>query len=154
MATDAAIDAVANALFDKPNPWVAEAYSAYDVEPRVFASSDEVAQYTRSVVAQPRGLAFLFVVYPDMNGRAIRETIRLDPKHVPGHKLRYTWQGLGLISVQLAREGIRSHIAANSQARAEKWAPTYPDWDVPGAWNWKAVASHTRRLQRVLKSFM
>ena len=154
MVTDAAIDAVATALFDKPNPWVAEAYSAYDVEPLLFASSDEVAKYARSVLAQPRGLAFLFVVYPDMNGRAVRETIRLDPKHVPGHKLRYTWQGLGLISVQLAREGIRSRVAANSQARAKKWAPTYPDWEGPGAWNWKAVASHTRRLQRVLKRFM
>ena len=154
MLTDSAIDAVADALFEKPNPWVAEAYSAYDAEPLLFASSDEVAKYARSVLAQPRGLAFLFVVYPDMNGRAVRETIRLDPKSVPGHTLRYTWQGLGLISVQLSREGFRSRIAANSQARAEKWAPTYPDWDGPGVWNWKAVASHTRRLQRVLRRFM
>lgn len=154
MVTDSTIDAVAVALFEKPNPWVAEAYSAYDAEPLLFASSDEVAKYFRSVLAQPRGLAFLFVVYPDMNGRAVRETIRLDPKHVSGHKLRYTWQGLGLISVQLAREGTRSRIAANSQARAEKWAPTYPQWDGPDTWNWKAVASHTRRLQRVLKRSM
>jgi hypothetical protein len=154
LLTDSAIDAVSGALFEKPNPWVAEAYSAYDAEPLLFASSDEVAKYIRGVLALPRGLAFLFVVYPDMNGRAVRETIRLDPKHVPGHKLRYTWQGLGLISVQLAHEGVRSHIAANSQARAEKWAPTYPLWDGPGTWNWKAVASHTRRLQRVLKRFV
>jgi hypothetical protein len=67
---------------------------------------------------------------------------------------RGIWQGLGLISVQLAREGVRSRIVANSQARAEKWAPTYPLWDGPGAWNWKAVASHPRRLQRVLKRFV
>jgi hypothetical protein len=157
--TDAAVVAVAEAVFAKPSPWVAEAYSAYDAEPLLFASETEVLSYARSTLAQPRGRVFLFVVYPDMNGRAVRETIHLNPKSVPGHKLRYTWNGLGLISIQLYGEGLhgeglRSNIAANSQARAEAWAPTYPNWDGPESWNWQAVASHVRRLKRVLKRSM
>lgn len=141
-------------MFEKPDPWVAEAYSRFDAEPLLFSSSEDVAAYMRRTLAQSRSLAFFFVVYPDMNGRAVRETIHLKPGSVPGHTLRYTWGGLGLISVQLAREGVGSRVAANSQARAEKWASTYPDWDGPSVWNWKAMASHTRRLKRVLKRFL
>jgi len=151
---DSAVAAIAEAVFEKPDPWVAEAYSGFDSDPLLFFSSDEVADYIRGTLAQPRGLVFFFLVYPDMSGRAVRETIHLEPESVPGHTLRYTWGGLGLISVQLARENGRSRVAANSQARAEKWASTYPHWDGPGVWNWKAVASHTRRLQRVLKRFV
>ena len=154
MLTDTAIVAVANAIFEKPSPWVAEAYSEYDREPLLFSSGKEVASYVRSIVAQPRGLAFLFVVYPDMNGRPVRRKIHLDPNHVPGHRHRYTWDGLGLISVQLSQEPNRSRIAANSQVRAERWSPTYPDWDGPDTWNWKAIESHKRRLQRVLKKYL
>ncbi len=144
---------MAQAVFNSPDPWVAEAYSAYDKEPLVFSSADQLARYIRSTVAKPRGLAFFFVVYPDMNGHAVRETIHLKPGSVPGHSLRYSWQGWGLISVQLTREGLtRSRVAANSRARAQKWASTYPDWDGPDAWNWTAVRRHAGRLQRVLRS--
>jgi len=153
LLTDSAIDAVAAAVFRAPDPWVAEAYSAYDKEPLCFSSQDELARYLLTTLAEPRGHAFVFVVYPDMKGRAVRETIQLKPGSVPGHSKRYTWHGWGLISVQLYREGsIFSRVSANSQARAEKWASTYPDWDGPSAWNWKVVGSHARRLQRVLKS--
>jgi hypothetical protein len=154
LLTDSAIDTVAAAIFEKPLPFVSEAYSAYDAEPITFHSAPEVAQYIRRVIDEPRGLAFFFVVYPDMGGSAIRETIRLKPGSVPGHKLRYTWQGWGLISLQLTRgnqPGSSSRVAANSLARAKKWVSTHPEWDPPGTWNWSAVASHTRRLQRVLR---
>ena len=155
MLTDAAIDAVAAAVFRAPDPWVAEAYSAYDKEPLFFSSKDELASYFRITLAEPQGHAFVFVVYPDMKGRAVRETIKLKPGSVPGYSTRYTWQGWGLISIQLYREGsIRSRVSPNSQGRAEKWASTYPEWDGPSAWNWEVVGRHARRLQRVLKSAM
>jgi hypothetical protein len=152
---DSAIKTMAAAVFARPDPWVSEAYSAFDVEPRQFSSTDELADYIRTTVAEPRGLAYFFVLYPDMAGRAVRETIRLKPGSVPGHKLRYTWQGWGLISVQLVRDDqldYPSRVSANSLARAEKWASTKPSWDLPSTWNWKAVTSHARRLQRVLNS--
>lgn len=151
MLADSAIESLATAIFDRPNPWVAEAYSAYDQEPLIFSSADEVSRYFRETLSRPKGHAFVFVVYPDMNGNASREVIKLTPGSVPGHTMRYTWHGWGLISVQLYREGnIRSRISANSQKRAEKWASTYPNWEPPSIWNWKMVGSHARRLQRAL----
>jgi hypothetical protein len=154
LLSDSAIDSLAVAIFEKPSPWVSEAYSAYDAEPVHFFSAGALAQYARRVVGEPRGLAFVFVVYPDMGGFPIQEAIRLKPGSVSGHALRYTWQGWGLSSVQLTRAqhpAPASRIAANSLARATKWAPTQPSWPSPSTWNWNAVASHTRRLQRVLK---
>ena len=155
MLSDSAIAAMAAAIFDKPEPWVSEAYSQFDAEPVRFESADELADYLRATVSRPRGHAFVFLTYPDMGGRPVRETIHLkNGGTLDGHKLRYTWQGWGLISVQLTRDvqpGAISRVAANSQARAEKWSSTYPQWDLPSTWNWKAVTSHTRRLQRVLK---
>jgi hypothetical protein len=151
--TDSAIDAIAAAVFAKPDPFVVEAYSAPDEEPVQFDSSELLARYMKSETSKPRGLAFVFVVYPDMGGRPDRKTIRLDPHHCPGQKLRYTWDGLGLISIQLygdAKTGM-SRIAANSEARANAWAPTYPGWVAPDSWNWVAVQRHTRRLQRILR---
>jgi hypothetical protein len=151
--TEAVVDAVAAGVFAKPDPFVVEAYSTPDREPLSFASPAELANYVKAQISHPRGLAFVFVVYPDMGGRPVRKTIHLDPKHCPGRKLRYTWDGWGLISVQLygSEQYGLSRVVANSAARANAWASTYPDWNAPDSWNWKAVESHTRRLQRILK---
>jgi hypothetical protein len=151
--TDQAIESIAAAVFDKPDAWVVEAYSDFDMPPRQFTSPAELAQYAKERLSKSRGLAFFFVIYPDMGGRAVRQTIQLKPGSVPGHKLRYTWEGWGLISILLERgdhPNSSSHVAANSERRAAKWESTYPKWDPPSTWNWKAVASHARRLQRVL----
>lgn len=150
--TAAAIEAIAAAVFAPPDPFVVEAYSEPDHEPVRFATQRHLVAYISAQASQPRGLAYVFVVYPDMVGLPVRETIHLDPKHYPGHRLRYTWQGWGLISVQIygAEQARRSSISANSAARAKAWASTYPGWSAPDQWNWKAVESHTRRLQRIL----
>jgi hypothetical protein len=152
--SDASIDAIAAAVFAKPDPIVVEAYSEPGQLPQTFTSADQLAHYVRSQLSQPKGLAYVLVVYPDMGGAPTRRTINLDPAQCSGHKFRYTWDGFGLISVQLQNPVgpmSRSRIAANSQRRASAWASTYPEWQQPHNWNWKAVASHTRRLQRVLK---
>jgi hypothetical protein len=131
---------------------VAEAYSEPGKEPRQFDSAADLAEYIRVEIGKPRGFVDLIVVYPDMGGRPVRRTIHLDPNHCPGHELRYTWDGLGMISVQLygaARYG-ESRICSNSQERARAWTSTDPDSSPPEVWNWKAVESHTRRLKRVL----
>jgi hypothetical protein len=150
----AAIERIAAAIFSKPGAEVLEAYSDYDREPLEFRSAAELTDYAKKRVLEERALAFIFVRYPDMGGSAIRETIHLRPGAVANHKLRYTWQGWGLISIQLQGGGAphpRSRIAANSEARALKWGPTHPAWGPPKTWNWSAVQRHTRRLQRVLK---
>ncbi len=151
--TESAIDAISVAVFARPDPFVAEAYSEPDKEPRTFKTASDLASHIKDQIAAPRGLADVIVVYPDMGGRAVRRTIHLDPTHCPGQKVRYTWDGFGIISLQLygSDQFRMSRISANSPARAQAWAPTYPNWNPPDGWNWKAVESHTRRLQRFLK---
>lgn len=149
-----AVNSIAEAIFAKPGVRVVEAYSDFDVIPREFSSASEVAAYARECAQRPNGLLHLFVHYPDMGGRLVRETIRLKPGAVPGHSLRYTWNGWGLIAVQLYlsnKPSLLSRIVANSEVRASGWADTYPEVDAPDTWRWSAVKSHVRRLQRVLK---
>jgi hypothetical protein len=119
----------------------------------LFKTAADLANHINGQLAAPRGMADIVVVYSDMVGHPVRRTIHLDPKHCPGQKLRYTWDGFGMISLQLYgfEQFQMSRICSNSQARAQAWAPTYPEWSPPDDWNWKAVESHTRRLQRVLK---
>ena len=154
LLTEQTIDAIAAAVFDRPDAWVVEAYSDYDAPPLKFESAAELAQYAKRKLAEPKGSAFVFVTYPDMFGAPVRRTIHLKPGSVPGHKLRYTWEGWGLISILLEggdQRSRHSHVAANSEKRAAKWQSTNPNLDPPSTWNWKAVAGHVRRLQRVLK---
>jgi hypothetical protein len=152
--TEQAIDTIASAIFEVPGAQVFEAYSDFDKEPRRFASADELGRYVKDRISTPDGMAHVFVVYPDMAGRAVRKMIQLDPAKVPEHTIRYTWEGWGLISVQLGAEnGLQSAscVTANSEKRAIKWASTYSDLPPPNTWNWKCVKSHMRRLQRVLQ---
>jgi hypothetical protein len=154
VVTDAGIREIAEAVFAKPTPWVAEAYSEFDALPRLFDSAEDLSSYLRLMVDKPSGQAYVFVVYPDMGGLPQKKTIHLKPGSVPGHKLRYTWQGWGLISIQIGRHNqpnALSRVSANSEKRAMKWAPTYPALEPPSTWNWSSVANHTRRLQRVFR---
>jgi len=148
-----AIIAIADAVFDKPSPIVVEAYSDFDQDPLDFKNSPQLAAYIEFQLSKQKGLAYFFVVYPDMRGEPIRRTIHINPEKVPGKKLRYTWQGWGLISVQLATPdfGLGSSINANSEKRAVKWASTNTEIPPPSSWDWFAVESHKKRLQRVLK---
>lgn len=152
--TEQSVDTIASAIFEVPGAAVFEAYSDFDKEPRQFASANELGRYIKDAISAPSGMAHVFVVYPDMAGRAVRKMIRLDPVKIPEHAIRYTWEGWGLISVQLGTGTdpySASCVTANSEKRATKWASTYPDLPPPKTWNWKCVKSHVRRLQRVLK---
>lgn len=147
------IDAIASAIFDRPAPFVVEAYSAYDREPLAFDNAGLMTDYVRDCLASKDAFAYLFVVYPDMAGCASKKTIRLNPAKTDGHTFRYSWSGWGLIQVQLSNRPAPNHesrIASSSEKRAIAWAHTYPELPAPSTWNWKAVASHTRRLKRVL----
>ncbi len=147
------IDCLAEAVFAVDNPQVVEAYSEYDLEPISFSSSLELSSYINRKLSVPKGLAHIFVVYPDMEGNLIKRTIELNSLKVPNHKFRYTWEGWGLISIHVASPefGLPSCVSANTEARAIKWTPTRHEIDPPSLWNWAAVKKHTSRLQRVLK---
>lgn len=152
--TDLAIDSIAAAVFEKPGVEVLEAYSDFELTPRRFESAQQLVRFIKERLSVPKGIAYFFVVYPDMAGRATRKTINLKPGSVPGKTVRYTWEGWGLISVILeyADQFNRcSRVAANTRKRAEKWESMYPEMESPDVWNWSAVEGHARRLRRVLK---
>ncbi len=153
--TDAEISSFANAVFDVPRVEVLEAYSSYGKVPRHFESASQLAQYIQQSLSTQKGMAYFFVVYPDMAGRPMRKKIQLKPNSVPGETFRYTWEGWGLISVifQNADHEIgKCSVSANSKNRAEKWTSTYPEWPLPDTWNWPAVGRHTRRLRSAMKT--
>jgi hypothetical protein len=149
------INLLTEAIFSVERPQVVEAYSEYDCEPISFNSSLELSDYIKQKISNPKGLAYLFVVYPDMEGTAIKRKIELNPLKGPNHKFRYTWEGWGLISVQVASPdlGIVSKIDANSESRAIKWFSIYPEMEPPSVWNWSAVKKHQSRLKRALKKW-
>jgi hypothetical protein len=156
MLTDTAIASFANAIFeDAPSVEVLEAYSNYGEVPRRFESAIDLTRYIRDSLSAPKGMAYFFVVYPDMAGRPIRKRIDLKPNSVPGETFRYTWEGWGLISVIFKHADQQERgcsVRANSRKRAEKWRSTYPDWPLPDTWNWPAVERHSRRLRRAMKA--
>ena len=147
-------DALTAGIFAKPNPFVTEAYSEPGQEALVFSSAEALATFMQRQMAQPRGYVFLFVAYPDMLGAPIPKRINLTRPESPERHFRYTWEGWGLISVQLHGPGqpVPSHISSNSATRAQTWSATHPEWHSPDEWDWKAVERHTRRLQRILRS--
>ena len=153
--SEAAVEAVAQAIFASTGATVFEAYSRFDAEPRRFADAAELcAHAAQHRGPPPRDSIQLIAYYPDMGGRLVQRKILLDPDKVASHTHRYTFDGWGLVSVYLHLAGksvIGSFVSANSRKRAEKWAPTITDWDPPDAWNWKAVASHERRIARALR---
>jgi len=153
--SEVAIERFADAVFDSPEVLVLEAYSEYDIEALQLSSKLELVRFIQLRFSMPDHHAFFFVVYPDMIGKPIKKTIHLDQRRVREGKIRYTWEGWGLISVMLEREeqpAKRSNVASSTAARALKWQSTHTEWPAPSTWNWKAVSKHTRRLQRVLEN--
>lgn len=147
---------ICESIFSIDNPLVVEAYSECDVKPLAFKTSGDLEQYILKKIADPKGLAHLFIVYPEMKGKARLKKIKFNPKQVPEHRYRYTWDGWGMITVQIVGSdfGMSSNIRANSEARAKKWAPTYPEFESPSTWDWKVVTKHKNRLKRVLKKYV
>ena len=152
--SDARVEALASAVFAKPDPTVVEAYSALDQPLRYFHTAEQLCSYVAEQRLLPGGSAHVGVRYPDMLGRVVESRISLQPEKCAGHTFRIQPVGWGIVWVYLQHSAdprLPSRVTANSQARAEKWACTYPDWAPPSSWNWSAVGSHCRRLSRVLK---
>jgi len=148
------IEALAAAVFASPGALVLEAYSDFDKEPRQLHSPEQLAEFILLAFIGKDRVAHFFVVYPDMLGQPMRETIHLDQARVPEGSVRYTWSGWGLISIVVhayPNASSKPSVTSNSEVRARAWAPVHSEWPSPDAWDWKAVERHTRRLRRVLK---
>ena len=145
---------MAEAIFAKPGAAVAQAYSEVEQDTLHFRSPAELCAYAARLEADGASDVLLVVHYPDMAGQFAPTRVALDPAKCAGLTYRYVYEGWGLIRVYLrlsGGKGLASNVGANSQKRAEKWQPHYPEFGSPDAWNWGAVGRHERRLIRVLK---
>ena len=151
--SDEAIQIIVDAIFDENPSAVIEAYSALGQPARVFASSQELCAYAEARRNSDERSVHIAVHYPDMAGRVVNTRLALDPARCAGHTYRFRADGWGLIQVylQLGSGSLQSFISANSEKRASAWAATFPEIDLPAAWDWVAVARHLRRLRRALK---
>lgn len=153
LLSDAAIQAIADAIFKERPSTVVEAYSGFGQEPCTFDSAQELLAYADARRGTPAGSVHIAVHYPDMAGRVACTRVALDPDKCDGHSFRFTADGWGLVFVYLQlRAGTpESFVSANTEKRAHAWAATFPELDAPATWNWPAVARHSRRLQRALR---
>ena len=151
--SDAAVKAIADAIFDGSPSTVAEAYSGFDQELVSFKTASELCAYAEAKRASSGGAVFLAVCYPDMGGQLECTPIALDPQKCDGHSYRSRSGGWGLIwvSLQLHSSDVASFVSANSEKRAQACAHTSPELDAPSTWDWPAVGRHLRRLRRVFK---
>ena len=150
--SDAAVRAIAEAIFNERPSTVIEAYSAPQQELCLFQSSKEFCAHAQVKRGSKDGSIHVAVHYPEMAGRIAHTFVSLDPLKCNGHTYRYRADGWGLIWVhlQLRPTSLNSSISANSQKRALAWASTRPELDSPSTWDWPVVARHLTRLRRVL----
>jgi hypothetical protein len=154
--SEPAVAALAEAIFAKPLVAVIETDS-FDAEPRRFTSAAELFDYVAEQRTAPRSSVLIGILYADMGGQLYRSKHDYAPELASELRYHVTVKGWGLLRVYLDLRGGRalgSSIAVNSQKRAEKWMVTLPELDFPCNWNWPAVASHERRLARVLKKLI
>ena len=150
-----AVIALADAIFSK-SPLIVVETDSFDEEPKRLATAADFCKYAEAQKCATHGSVDIAVLYPDMGGQLTQTRRDFEPGNSSGLSYGISVGGWGLIRVHLDLRGGRplgSWISANSQKRAEKWSATYPEFGPPTAWNWGAVASHERRLSRLLKKF-
>lgn len=146
-------EAILDFVFSNRDWRLLEAYSLPDRELRTFTSVGAVT----SAFDLTREHAQLKLYAPEMRGHVTPERINLKPGVLGNATFRYSTNGWGLI--QLRFEAPRqetlaaSHTNHNSQNRAERWAPTYPeDAEYVATWDWAAVTRVSGRLVRHIRS--
>ena len=88
----------------------------------------------------------------EAKGHVYEETIMLDAS--TGHSFRFKQAGWALISLQcqfVDAASVRMRISVNSENRAERWFPTYPDLLNPDLWDWAVIRKKAGRLKRLLR---
>lgn len=149
---EADLSQVLAAIFDS-RAIVYEAYSAYERELLSFSNFASLKSYISSFREQ-KNFICVSIHYPDTGGNTSIRRIALNPAKCNGASYRYAAEGWGLIQLQMdfaKSPMVQVRLAVNTLARANAWAPTYPEMESPEAWNWRLVEKQARRLIRVLR---
>jgi hypothetical protein len=146
---------LAGFVFESSAPVVFHAYSGYGQPVRSFRTPSElIAEIESAFTTGLKSLQFA-LHFPDTKGHVAERKIALDGKKCDGHTWRYTVEGWGLIQLQADLRRlpvIECRVAVNTQARAEAWASTYPEFRNPGLWDWSVVQRHAGRIIRKMKT--
>lgn len=148
------VEVLAGAIFEKGNPVVVEACSAFDKDIRYFREVEDVISYAKEESSKNNGTVSLAIYFPDSGGELLIRKIELIPEKCNGAKFRFSSEGWGLVHVSLSvgpPASIASFVSANSERRAKAWEPTYPDLGPVSAWSWPAVSKNLRRLRGALR---
>jgi len=128
---------------------VFESYSALNRPLVQFSSSAAILEAFDGAGGVNLGL---MLYAPEMRGRFRIRRFDLSRDLFPDEPWRETIEGWGLIQLELA--GVRAgrlghcHTNHNSETRAFRWEPTYPDFPPVSEWNFKAVTSISSRINR------
>jgi hypothetical protein len=149
-----AVKFVADAMFLKGTPIVAEAHSAIGAKLKYYTRASDVVALAKRNAKYRNGAVHLAVLFPDTRGRFKAQRISIAGTSAGNPKYRCSSKGWGLIFVYLAvgrPVGIKSFVSANSEKRARGWSATYPELGLPDAWDWSAVKAHLVRLRGALR---
>lgn len=124
-------------------------YSEYEQPLQENLSIEEIVS---KIETCKNNILFSFYV-PDMEGKRIKKKILLEAKKCQGFQYRYSLEGWGLVTLQLKKLDSNYEVTCggNSQARAKNWFATYPQYENPNLWNWQAVESCRRAINKIIK---
>jgi len=136
-------------VFQQPGWTLRESGSRVGEPIRVFTSTVELLR------ARPTAQHQRFVLWaPEMRGRVTSDRIDFEPETARrlGGTHRFASRGWGLISLSTGLTNARGltncHTNHNTEKRALKWAPTYPEYEAVDEWDWAAVQRVSSKLNR------
>ena len=139
-----------NYIFQETDLQIFDSYSPFDQEIRSYQKTEEII--SNFDLESGGQFAVTFQIWsPNFQGKVNFKKIELDQKRVKGYKFRYATEGWGLI--QLYFGGLQnnilyhSHIGHQSEKRASAWENTNPTMGKAIEWDWKEIASTSRKLK-------
>lgn len=141
LAAPSDIPEVLAAVFTVPGIRVFEAYSTIGQALRAFDHPAEAARAS----SEPH----LMIHAADSGPEPIIRRVDLN-----GGSHRWTADGWGLIQLVFTQSGrpgtLDGHSNHNTAKRAETWAPHYPNFGPPDAWDFAAVTRTSRRINAAI----
>lgn len=138
-------------IFRQKDWQVYDSYSEYGGEIIKYTSAVQVEERISRVAGTS-----LFVIYsPEFGGELDFRKINLNSDECDGHTFRFQTTGWGLIHLDFGMVRNNrlddSRISHNSEIRANKWFPHYPEWKNPDLWDWKEIKRASHKVENMIK---